>query len=138
MPTATTPGSIVLLTRLARQVYRESSEEILGMTLKQFGVLNWLPDEGGIAQQELGLTLYLDPNNLVLLLNTLEDEGWIERRRDPADRRRHLVRRTPAGQRRLLEAEQAMDTVEDAVLGRLGDADRAALRRLLALALDVD
>src|ERR1700709_241780 len=97
MPAATTPGSIVLLTRLARQVYRESSEEILGMTLKQFGVLNWLPDEGGIAQQELGVTLCLDPNNLVLLLNSLEDEGWIERRRDPADRRRPASRRPRRG-----------------------------------------
>jgi DNA-binding MarR family transcriptional regulator len=132
MPVATTPGSLVLLTRLARLVYRETGEERLGMTLKQFALLAWMPDESGIPQQDLGNTMCLDANNLVLLLNAAEAEGWIERRRDPADRRRHLVFRTEAGTARLREAEQAMDGVEDEVLGRLDAKDRAALRGLLA------
>ena len=41
----------------------------------------------------------LDANNCVILLNGLEEEGLIERTRDPEDRRRHIVAITPKGYR---------------------------------------
>jgi DNA-binding MarR family transcriptional regulator len=77
----------------------------------------------------------VDANTIVLLLNACEDAGWIERRRDPEDRRRHVVFRTPAGVRRLEEAERAMNGVEHEVLSGLDDDERTALRELLARAL---
>jgi DNA-binding MarR family transcriptional regulator len=91
---------MVLLTRLSRVVYRRASEKLLGVRLRQYVALNYLRDHGPIPQQELGEALYLDPNNLVLLLNDLEDEGYAERQRDRSDRRRHIVRVTPAGEAR--------------------------------------
>jgi MarR family transcriptional regulator, temperature-dependent positive regulator of motility len=77
----------------------------------------------------------LDPNNCVILLNDLEEDGYIERRRDPADRRRHMVEMTPAGARALERAEVKLETVEDQVIGNLTAAERSALRDLLAKAL---
>ncbi len=126
---------MVLLTRLAKQVYRQSSEELLGMHLRELTALSYLRDNELAPQQELAEALCMDANNIVLLLNELEERRFVARRRDPADRRRHLVELTPTGQRALARAEHAQESVEDQVLGALDPAERATLYRLLARAL---
>ena len=129
-------GSMVLVSRLAREIYRASSEEVLGMRLKQYALLDDLRDSGGSkSQQALCGAFHLDPNNLVLMLNEIEDAGYIERRRDPEDRRRHIVELTTAGERALERAEKGMESVEDEVLAALNSTQRNELRKLLALAL---
>ncbi len=55
----------------------------MGMRLKHFMVLGSLAERDRIPQQELGDVCGVDANNLVLLLNELEAEGYAERRRDP-------------------------------------------------------
>jgi DNA-binding MarR family transcriptional regulator len=133
-PTAT--GSIVLLTRLARVVYRRSTVDLVGMSLKDLAVLAYLRDSGVAGQQALAEALCIDANNCVLVLNELEESGFIERRRDPADRRRHLVELTDSGRHALERAEQAQGSVEDDVLGALSAKERDELQRLLCRALE--
>jgi DNA-binding MarR family transcriptional regulator len=138
MGTASTSGSMVLLTRLARAVFRLAAEreDVLGMRLKQYALLGDLRDRGGaVSQQALCGTLHLDPNNLVLMLNQIEAAGFAERRRDPDDRRRHIVELTPAGVRALERAEKGMQSVEDEVLSALNAKERVELGRLLSRAL---
>jgi DNA-binding MarR family transcriptional regulator len=129
------PGSLALLSRLAKMVYRRSSEERLGMTLRHFVTLSYLRDHPSAPQQDLGDALCIDASNLVLLLNEVESAGLAERRRDPTDRRRHLVRLTPAGESALGLAEQEQATIEAEILHTLSTDERATLRRLLARAL---
>jgi DNA-binding MarR family transcriptional regulator len=129
-------GSMNLLTRLSRVVYRRATEDVIGVRLKQFVALDYLREQGGSSQQLLGQALMLDPNNGVILLNDLEEAGYVERRRDPTDRRRHMVEMTPAGERALEHAEEKLETVEDGVLGNLSRAERATLHELLAKALE--
>ena len=95
-----TPGSMVLLTRLAKQVYRRSNEELLGMHLRHLVALSYVRDHDGCPQQELADAFCMDANNVVLLLNELEELGYVTRLRDPHDRRRHLVQLTGRGARR--------------------------------------
>ena len=132
---AETPGALVLATRLSRVAYRHATEDILGMRLKQFAALAYLRQLPGVSQRQLGDAMLLDANNCVLLLNGIEDAGWAERRRDPDDRRRHVVQITDAGREALERAEQALDDLEDAVLDGLTAEERATLRELLAKAL---
>ena len=134
MSTSPSPGSIVLLTRLSRLVYKRATEDVLGMRLKAYVTLSNLR-EGPRSQQDLCIAMHLDPNNCVLMLNDLESEGYVERRRDPADRRRHIVELTPAGHKAMLAAERAMESLEDDVLGALEPEEREVLRQLLARAL---
>jgi DNA-binding MarR family transcriptional regulator len=129
------PGSMVLLTRLAKQVHRRSHEELLGMDLRLLMALSYVRDHDGAPQQELAEVLCMDANNVVLLLNQLEDEGHIARRRDPHDRRRHLVELTDAGRVAMTRAEQAQETIEDDVLQALDAGERATLWQLLTRAL---
>jgi MarR family transcriptional regulator, temperature-dependent positive regulator of motility len=137
MGTATTPGSLVLLTRLARAVFASTTEEVLGMKLKQYSLLSDLRDSGGsLSQQSLCGAMHLDPNYVVLLLNEIEDAGDAERRRDPDDRRRHIVELTPAGRRALERAEAGMQGIEDEVLSGLSEKQRVELGKLLSQALN--
>src|ERR1700742_599640 len=102
--TPQTTGTMGLLSQLNRVVYRRATEEVLGIKLKQLIALEILAKNEGCLQQELGATLMVDPNNCVLLLNELAERGYVERQRDPQDRRRHIVVITAAGQKALAKA----------------------------------
>ena len=135
MTAAATTGSMNLLTRLSRDVYRRATEEVIGIRLKQFIALDYLREQGGTTQQQLGETLHLDKNNCVILLNDLEEDDYVARRRDPTDRRRHIVEMTPTGEKALERAEVKLETLEDEVVGNLSEQERATLRELLSKAL---
>lgn len=130
------PGLITLLTQLSKAFHRRSTEDMLGMRLKEYLVLAYLGDHAGSTQQELGEAMFLDPNTVVLLLNELETHGFSIRRRDADDRRRHVVEITPAGRQALARAEKARDAIEDDVLSGLTSEDRETLRRILLKALE--
>jgi DNA-binding MarR family transcriptional regulator len=126
---------MALLTRLAKQVYRRSTEDLLGMHMRHLMSLSYVRDHDGGPQQELAEALCMDANNVVLLLNELEELGYVSRKRDPSDRRRHLVDLTPAGAKALSDAEHRQESIEDDVLKALDDEERATLWRLLGQAL---
>jgi DNA-binding MarR family transcriptional regulator len=127
----------VLLERLNRRM-RVRSEEVLrplGMRPRHLVALTVLRDAGEPSQQDLAGFLRMDRTNLVGLLNELESEGLIERRRSEADRRRHVVRLTDAGARHLARAEFALNAAEDEVLGALDAGQRRDLHALLQQAM---
>ena len=129
------PGSMVLLSRLAKQIYRRGNEQLLGMQLRHLMALSYVLDHDACPQQELADAFCMDANNVVLLLNELEQLDYGARLRDPHDRRRHVVRITPAGRKALNRAERAQETIEDDVLGALDEQERKTLRELLMRAL---
>lgn len=138
-PTAQTPqttGTMGLLSQLNRVVYRRATEDVLGIKLKQLIALEILAKNEGCLQQELGATLMVDPNNCVLLLNDLDEHGFVERRRDPQDRRRHIVVITAAGTKALAKAEAKLEELEGEVLANLDPTEREQLRDLLVRAMD--
>jgi DNA-binding MarR family transcriptional regulator len=126
---------MALLTRLAKQVYRRSTEDLLGMHMRHLMSLSYVRDHDGGPQQELAEALCMDANNVVLLLNELEQLGYVSRRRDPSDRRRHLVVLTPVGHKALDDAEHSQESIEDDVLQALDADERATLWQLLGRAL---
>ena len=129
------PGSMVLLSRLAKQFYRRSDEELLGMHMRHLVALAYVRDHDDCPQHALADAFCMDANNVVLLLNELEELGYATRMRDPDDRRRHLVHITPAGRTALARSERAQGEIENEVLGALEPDERATLRQLLARAL---
>ena len=131
----TTAGEIVLLTRLARSVYRHVDEAELGMKYKQYVMLSVIGESDGTTQSQLSSVMGIDANMVVLMLNVLEERGFAVRERDPGDRRRHIVRITPAGRKAIVRAERALENITDKLLGGLDAGERATLRTLLAKAL---
>jgi len=123
-----------MLLRLATTIKKRSTEELMGIKLRQMMLLSYLNAGAPALQQQVCEALWLDANNCVLLLNELEDMGYIERRRDPADRRRHVVELTEDGRIALLRAERAQETLGDEIFAALSDEERATLRSLLSRA----
>jgi DNA-binding MarR family transcriptional regulator len=134
MAVDTSPGTVVMLMRLATAIKKRSTEELLGLKLRQLMLLSYLRGDAPALQQHLCEALWLDPNNCVLLLNELEDLGYIERRRDPADRRRHVVELTDAGRVAIERAERAQEGLGEELFAALNDEERATLRSLLSRA----
>jgi DNA-binding MarR family transcriptional regulator len=134
--TETAPGTVVMLLQLAKVIHKRSTEELLGIKLRQLMLLNYLRARPSALQQQLCEYLWLDPNNCVLLLNELEDIGFIARRRDPADRRRHVVDITEAGLAALDQAERAQETIGEQLFATMSDEERATLRSLLSRAFE--
>jgi DNA-binding MarR family transcriptional regulator len=131
-------GLISLITQISKALHRRTTEELLGMRLKQFMLLGYVRDHanGGVSQQELETALLIDANSVVLLLNELEAAGLSIRRRDPNDRRRHLVDLTPAGRVAVDRAEKARESLEDAILADFSGEERETLKKLLRRVLD--
>jgi DNA-binding MarR family transcriptional regulator len=90
-----------------------------------------LRDHGSPNQQALAAALKTDRTNLIGLLNELESDGLILRRRASDDRRRHIVELTDDGTRRLTQAEAALAAAEDEVLSALDAEQRELLYSLL-------
>jgi DNA-binding MarR family transcriptional regulator len=90
-----------------------------------------LRDRGELTQQTLCGQLHLDPTNLVAILNELEERGYATRRRDPQDRRRHLVEVSKKGLAVVDKVSEVMDGVEEELLEGLEPADRKELEVLL-------
>lgn len=128
-------GTVTLLTRLTKKIYTHAAEAGMGMHPKQYAVMSVIRDRGQVTQGGLGESMVMDANTVVHLLNSIEEEGWAERRRDPEDRRRHIVALTPAGEKALAEGDRAFDAVEGEVLAELSEKERSQLSQLLRRAL---
>ena len=129
------PGTMVLMSRLAKQFFRRADEQVLGMHLRHLVALAYVRDHDECPQQALADAFCMDANNVVLLLNELEELGYASRVRDPHDRRRHVVRLTDDGRSALARSEQAQGQIEEQVLGALDADERRTLRQLLTRAL---
>ena len=131
-------SSAFLLARLGRVASRQLTEELLGTGLKpsQASILILLRDLGPMSQQALGERLHVDPSNLVAFLNALEGEGLLVRKRDPSDRRRHIVEITPQGIKRAPGCDECVVALEDQLFAGLSAEDREHLHRMLAQVLE--
>jgi DNA-binding MarR family transcriptional regulator len=98
--------------------------------------LKLLAEHGPMTQHAVGTALSLDPSNVVGLLNELEERGLITRRRDPADRRRHIVELSAAGSGEVTQTCDQLGLVEDDLFKTLTADERSTLYDLLARAVD--
>jgi DNA-binding MarR family transcriptional regulator len=122
-----------LLARVGRTQAARFTERMrtLGLRPKHFAVLNAIALSGGGSQQELGGRLGLDPSGLVGAIDELEGMGLVERRRDPADRRRYALGLTAEGTATLRRGRRAVSDSARELLGALDDGEVGTLVELL-------
>ena len=105
--------------------------EPTGLNPQHHAVLSLL-EEGSCRQQgTLADRLGYDKSVMVGLLDDLEERGLILRKRDPDDRRRHLVSLTPAGKEALGELRAILKQVEKEFFAPLDANERRTLHELL-------
>jgi DNA-binding MarR family transcriptional regulator len=122
-----------LLKRLGAAVKERSLEafEASQLNPQHYAVLSLLEEGTRDTQAAVADALGYDRSHLVGLLDELERENLLERRRDPGDRRRHLVSLTPAGKATLGRLRAIAKQVEKEFLAPLGDDQRRTLHSLL-------
>ena len=120
---------MLLMIKLGRITMHRFTEalEPYGVRPRHVAALIELRDSGELTQQTLCGHLHLDPTNLVAILNDLEERGYAKRRRDPDDRRRHLVEVTDKGVAVIEKVSEVMDGVEEELLSGLEPSEREAL-----------
>jgi DNA-binding MarR family transcriptional regulator len=126
-----------LIDHLAR-VGRRATESFMEGCLRPRHIiaLKLLGEHGPMAQHAVGTALSLDPSNVVGLLNELEERGLITRRRDPADRRRHIVELSAAGSGEVTQTCDQLGLVEDDLFKTLTTDERSTLYVLLSRAVE--
>src|SRR2546429_1769138 len=132
-PGIATRWPTLLLIKLGRITMHRFTEalEPFGIRPRHVAALIELRDRGELTQQSLCGQLHLDPTNLVAILNELEQRGYATRRRDPEDRRRHLVEVSKKGLAVIDKVSEVMDGVEDELLDGLEPAERRLLEGVL-------
>lgn len=95
-------------------------------------------DTEGSRLTDLARRANMTPQAMGELVDELEVLGYVERRRDPTDRRAKLITLTDKGQACIAAGIATVDAVEQQLVDRLGERGHRELRRLLNKLLEVD
>ncbi|HEY6275488.1 MAG TPA: MarR family transcriptional regulator [Streptosporangiaceae bacterium] len=130
-PLASTGYLLARLGMESRRIWGQMLTEH-GLTPHQFGVLSALDKLGAQSQQQLGRAIGVDPRNAVPIIDALEQRGLLERRPDPADRRKHAITLTRAGHIKIEQLGQSGSEIEESFLASLTDQERDRLHATLS------
>ena len=118
-----------VLAGIQRMVRRRLRQGLPGPRLRgaQVELLRIVAAQPGIGVSAAAQELHLAGNSVSTLVNQLVTAGMLTRTPDPADRRAAHLRVTEVARDRLAEWERRRSELLAAELGRLPEADRAAL-----------
>jgi DNA-binding MarR family transcriptional regulator len=105
----------------------------LHLTPPHAGILRAIALEPGRSQQALSGQLGLLPSRVVAYVDELEDRGYVERRRNPDDRRLHALYLTASGKKIMTKIGELGRQHESLMTAGLNGAQRDTLRQLLSI-----
>lgn len=122
-----------LLSESARLLRRSMNRRVqhLGLTQEQWRTLFQLSQAEGSTQVALADRLEMQPISLARILDKLQDNGWVERRPSPTDRRAFHLYLTPAADPLLEELTRIGRSIRDEALAGIDTADIQRLARIL-------
>jgi len=121
------------LTRISRTVSRAFDDTLAeaGGSLPVWLVLISLKSLPLASQRELAEAVGIQGATLTHHLDAMESAGLVTRRRDPANRRLHLVELTPAGDALFLRLRDAATAFDKRLRAGLADSEVSQLEALL-------
>jgi DNA-binding MarR family transcriptional regulator len=108
------------------------------ITHTQYGLLMAIAGFPEVDVVRCGRLTGVDRTTSHLAIRNLERHGWIARRTDPSDARRHLVAVTASGIALLQRTKPALQRVKKRLLAALSPAEAALLLALLMRVADAD
>jgi DNA-binding MarR family transcriptional regulator len=122
-----------LVMRVARRQRHRWREALAPWDLSphQARALRVVGSRDGVRLSELADALHIAPRSATEVADGLQERGLVERAADPGDRRAVVLRPTEAGRRVQKEVDEARAADSHELFGRLSDADRVELARIL-------
>ncbi|MER6999739.1 winged helix DNA-binding protein [Streptomyces sp. NPDC000410] len=137
-PRSMTPPSVLelnayLMYAIGKTARRRLSEKLTarGLRLWHLTVLAMVSDLGPQPKGTLAARLDMNQSDLVKIVDDLLRAGQVACDRDPADRRRVVVRLTPEGRAALARLNAEISSADDDLLAPLNEAERVQLASLL-------
>jgi len=121
------PGFLIAKTH---HLFHARADEALGegtLGIKHFGCLTVIADEGPISQGHLGSRMRVDRTTMVSVVDELEAAGFVNRKRNPDDRRAYALVATVAGVEWLEEKRGVLMEAHAELLSPLSDEERTNL-----------
>jgi DNA-binding MarR family transcriptional regulator len=127
-------GVAFLLAQLGQHAATLFAERIadLDLTPPHAGILRAIARNPGSSQQALSAQLDLLPSRVVAYVDELEERGYVERRRNPDDRRLHALYLTESGGQLMAELGELVRRHERGLTAGLTAEQRRTLGDLLA------
>ncbi len=88
----------IAVTLLRRRMMKAIGAKTKAVTMEQLGVLEVLMMNGPLNMSEISNGLYKENANITRIIDKLEKNGFVERKKSPTDRRAILIHLTPAGE----------------------------------------
>jgi DNA-binding MarR family transcriptional regulator len=127
-------GVAFLLAQLGHHAAALFAEQMATIELgpPHAGILRAIAAEPGRSQQALSAQLGVLPSRIVVYVDELEERGYVERRRNPDDRRLHAIHLTAAGKKLMRKLSVLARQHELRLTAALDAEQRDTLRGLLA------
>lgn len=127
------PSTFYLVKRLEQAIRAQLDALLrpLGLTTLQYTALTVLEHRDGLSSAQLARRSFVKPQTMHEMILSLEERGYIERARDPANRRALMISLTRQGRDALREYDERVRSLEEGMLAGLGEGEREVLRRAL-------
>jgi MarR family transcriptional repressor of mepA len=135
--------AVFMISHVGNLMAKKANRELarLGFTLQieQFPVLfvAYFSGDDLLSQQEIANMLQKDKSGIQRSIRTLERDGYLRVAADSVDRRKNLIRLTPAGKMVIEQALQITATMDQQVMSQLSEAEREAFlattRKIISL-----
>lgn len=103
----------------------------LGLRMMTFSALAIVMENPGISQTHVARTLHIERSGVVLLVDELETNGLIQRRKVKGDRRSYALYTTAAGRKLWKTAKAAVEKHEERLFRHMGREDISGLHAML-------
>jgi DNA-binding MarR family transcriptional regulator len=138
-----TPRYPIALARRFYQICTAVTAEVhdhekTGLRHPEFGVMIRVHDTPGLDQNSLADWMTLDRTTISTLVFRLEQQGFLERAVNGADRRARVLRLTPVGKKLHDRLRPKLQAAQERIVGVLTSAERRSFVEMLARVIEAN
>lgn len=126
---------MLYLVKQVEQAIRAHLDDLLrplGLTTDQYTALSVLEQPHDLTSAELARRSFVRPQTMHEMITSLDQRGFVERHRDPGNRRILLIRLTAKGRDMLEKYDEQVQSLQERMLATLSTRKRQDLRDALA------
>jgi DNA-binding MarR family transcriptional regulator len=107
-----------------------------GISPSGFGILRMLLSQDGLKSSDVAEMMFTTPATITSVVDTLQRDGYVERRRDDHDRRVVRLYVTDKGRDHIAETQRELSADFKALYDFVDPADEPAIRKFLLAAIE--